>query len=62
MYFKGGDISMTFTKKKINKHIFTTIVMIIVLCTMVTATVFAKTISDFTWLQGTGEKRFTLDR
>lgn len=39
---------MTSIKKKTNKRIFTAIVMVIVLYTMATATVFAKTISDFT--------------
>lgn len=48
---------MTATKRKTGvKRLFTAIMAVLMLCTVMATTAFAKNINDFTWMQSTGRK------
>lgn len=55
--YSKEDFLMTATGRKTGaKRLFTTIMAVLMLCTVMTTTAFAKNINDFTWLQSTGRK------
>lgn len=55
--YSKEDFLMTATGRKTGaKRLFTAIMAVLMLCTVMTTTAFAKNINDFTWLQSTGRK------
>ncbi len=55
--YSKEDFLITATGRKTGaKRLFTAIMAVLMLCTVMTTTAFAKNINDFTWLQSTGRK------
>ena len=55
--YSKEDFLMTAKGRKTGaKRLFTAIMAVLMLCTVMTTTAFAKNINDFTWLQSTGRK------
>lgn len=51
---------MATIKKRTGNRLFTAIIAVVMLCTLVATTAFAKNISNFTWLQSTSKKTIEL--